>query len=56
MNGMDGIPEWEQEMIRDEFAREERARRRRQDRLGRHPDCSDPEHPGCPECRPQEEE
>lgn len=23
--------------------------------LRRHPDCRDPDHPGCPSCDPQEE-
>lgn len=29
----------------------EREERRKRDRLWSHPDCRDPEHPGCSQCR-----
>lgn len=30
--------------------------RQYQQDLMRHPDCRDPDHPGCPVCDPEEEE
>ena len=35
-------------MTEDEF------KRRRQKALNRHPDCRDPDHPGCPRCIEEE--
>ena len=41
---------------RAELARTDRAERRYHARLMRHPDCRDPDHPGCPDCEPWERE
>ena len=34
----------------DELRLEAQAERRYRNRLLRHPDCGDPDHPGCPTC------
>jgi hypothetical protein len=34
----------------DELRLEAQAERRYRNRLLRHPDCGDPDHPGCPAC------
>ena len=39
---------------RAELARIDAHQRRYHNRLTRHPDCRDPEHPGCPCCEPDE--
>ncbi len=36
----------------DRLAEQQRARHERE--LGRHPDCADPEHPGCEACFDEE--
>jgi hypothetical protein len=36
----------------DRLAEQQRARHERE--LGRHPDCADPEHPGCDACFDEE--
>lgn len=38
-----------------ELAAEDRAREARQWRLIRHPDCRDPDHPGCSSCEPSDD-
>lgn len=43
----------ERDHERDELARADRAERRAHARLMRHPDCRDPDHPGCPDCEPE---
>jgi hypothetical protein len=43
----------EQEL--DEMRAEDQSLRRYFQRLFSHPDCRDPDHPGCPYCWPTEE-
>lgn len=38
-----------------ELAAEDRAARRYRSRLSAHPDCRDPDHPGCSSCEPEDE-
>ncbi len=38
-----------------DLAAEDRARRAYLARLARHPDCRDPDHPGCELCDPEPE-
>jgi hypothetical protein len=40
---------------RDEMRRESRYERMREAELSRHPDCRDPDHPGCWKCEDEEE-
>ena len=36
--------------VNEELRRQDRARKLRQRILTKHPDCRDPDHPGCPAC------
>ena len=49
MSGYDNEPD-------PELAAQDRFNRRRQRELARHPDCRDPDHPGCPACEPDGED
>lgn len=39
----------------EELRAEDRWRKRRHAELMRHPDCRDPDHPGCDRCEEEEE-
>jgi len=44
------------EAEQDDLRAEARADRRYQMELRRHPDCRDPDHPGCEDCQEQEDD
>jgi hypothetical protein len=44
------------EYDRDELAAEDRAARRYRASLSAHPDCNDPDHPGCVHCEPEDDD
>lgn len=41
---------------RAELAAQARANKRYLNRLARHPDCRDPDHPGCSSCMDEDED
>lgn len=42
-----------QEFIEIDYLLEAQASRRYHNARSNHPDCRDPDHPGCPDCIPQ---
>lgn len=44
------------QMEADEIRAEDAANRRYERQSARHPDCRDPDHPGCENCEPPEDE
>lgn len=45
-----------EDVLRDEIRRDDNKKRRYHLALRDHPDCSDPEHPGCVNCDLEDEE
>ncbi len=42
--------------VPDDIVAEEQFKRRRDQALARHPDCRDPDHPGCERCIEEEKD
>lgn len=50
------MTEYEEDIERDELMAEDRLARQRWARLCAHPDCRDPDHPGCARCEGDDDE
>ncbi|WP_422444113.1 hypothetical protein [Endozoicomonas sp. ALB091] len=50
---MKSVEDWFEDVFYDELRQQERADNLYQNDLRYHPDCRDPNHPGCRKCEPE---